>query len=303
MAIYPLTQSQLSAATAADALAFLKSPALVARRFAEILSAQEFIGLSLLTGNYTVEGGAIGIPKNEQIRTERRAETVAPGAEYKLTPLSRAQYDLYMAAKRGIATEVTDEEVGRLQGQPIEDALLYLKTEMLFDANALAIAVINSKVTATIAAGGAWTSAKQIVKDVLRAKSAVRKLRLGFNLDTVVLTGDQYAEVMPEVLDLLPANDDSVVTGDFPNALGITWLSSDDGDFANPIMVDRRRLGGIAVETIPSPEYVKVDSVRGVEIASIRQPTADKTRVQARFPHVPVVANPLAGISITGTGL
>ena len=303
MAIYPLTQSQLSAATAADALAFLKSPALVARRFAEILSAQEFIGLSLLTGNYTIEGGAIGIPKNEQIRTERRAETVAPGAEYKLTPLSRAQYDLYMAAKRGIATEVTDEEVGRLQGQPIEDALLYLKTEMLFDANALAIAVINSKVTATIAAGGAWTSAKQIVKDVLRAKSAVRKLHLGFNLDTVVLTGDQYAEVMPEVLDLLPANDDSVVTGDFPNALGITWLSSDDGDFANPIMVDRRRLGGIAVETIPSPEYVKVDSVRGVEIASIRQPTADKTRVQARFPHVPVVANPLAGISITGTGL
>lgn len=303
MAIYPLTQSQLSAATAADALAFLKSPALVARRFAEILSAQEFIGLSLLTGNYTIEGGAIGIPKNEQIRTERRAETVSPGAEYKLTPLSRAQYDLYVAAKRGIATEVTDEEVGRLQGQPIEDALLYLKTEMLFDANALAIAVINSKVTATIAAGGAWTSAKQIVKDVLRAKSAVRKLHLGFNLDTVVLTGGQYAEVMPEVFDMLPANDDSVVTGDFPNALGITWLSSDDGDFANPIMVDRRRLGGIAVEDIPSPEYVKVDSVRGVEVASIRQPTADKTRLQARFAHVPVVANPLAGISITGTGL
>ena len=41
----------------------------------------------------------------------------------------------------------------------------------------------------------------------------------------------------------------------------------------------------------------------GVEVASIRQPNADKTRVQARNAHVPVVVNPGAGVSVTGTGL
>lgn len=303
MAIYPLTQSQLNAVTTAEALAFVKSPTLLARRFAEILSAQEFIGLSLLTGRYTVQGGAIAVPKNEVIRADRPAETVAPGAEYKLTPLSAEQYDLYMAAKRGLATEVTDEEVGRNQGQPVENAIQLLKNELLFDANALAVGVIASKVTQTLAAGAAWTTGKQIVKDVLRAKAAARKLKLGYNFDTVVLTEDQYAAAMPEVFDMLPNNDPSVVSGNFPNVLGLTWLSTPDADFANPLLVDRQRLGGIAREDIPSPEYRKLDNGTGVEVASIREPKADKTRIQVRNPHVPVVTNPKAGLFITGTGL
>lgn len=303
MAIYPLTQSQLNAVTTAEALAFVKSPTLLARRFAEILSAQEFIGLSLLTGRYTVQGGAIAVPKNEVIRADRPAETVAPGAEYKLTPLSAEQYDLYMAAKRGLATEVTDEEVGRNQGQPVENAIQLLKNELLFDANALAVGVIASKVTQTLAAGAAWTTGKQIVKDVLRAKAAARKLKLGYNFDTVVLTEDQYAAAMPEVFDMLPNNDPSVVSGNFPNVLGVTWLSTPDADFANPLLVDRQRLGGIAREDIPSPEYRKLDNGTGVEVASIREPKADKTRIQVRNPHVPVVTNPKAGLFITGTGL
>ena len=36
MATYPLTPSQMTAATAEELLAFIKSPHLVARRFAEI---------------------------------------------------------------------------------------------------------------------------------------------------------------------------------------------------------------------------------------------------------------------------
>ena len=250
-----------------------------------------------------MQGGAIAVPKNEVNRADRPAETVAPGAEYKLTPLSAEQYDLYMAAKRGLATEVTDEEVGRNQGQPVENAIQLLKNELLFDANALAVGVIASKVTQTLAAGAAWTTGKQIVKDVLRAKAAARKLKLGYNFDTVVLTEDQYAAAMPEVFDMLPDNDPSVVSGNFPNVLGVTWLSTPDADFANPLLVDRQRLGGIAREDIPSPEYRKLDNGTGVEVASIREPKADKTRIQVRNPHVPVVTNPKAGLFITGTGL
>jgi hypothetical protein len=258
--------------------------------------------LFLLQGRYEVKGGAIAVPVNEKIRTERGAEKVAPGAEYKLTPLSAEQYEIYTASKEGIATEIVDEEIGRSLRQPIDDAMTLLQTELVFSANELALGVIRSSVTKTVAAGAAWTNGKQILKDALRVQAAARRLKLGYALDTVVLNGEQYAEVMPELLDVLPDNHDTALTGDFPTIAGLTWVSSDDDDFSDPMFVDRRRLGGIARETIPSPEYRPVGGDTGVEIASIREPKADKTRLQARNPHVPVVANPLAGFVITGTG-
>lgn len=301
MRTYPLTPSQLSEATAAQLIAFAQSPTLLARRLGEIMTAQQFIGLFLLQGRYDIKGGAIAVPSNEKIRTERGAETVAPGAEYKLTPLSSEQYEIYTAQKDGIATEVVDEEVGRSLRQPIDEALLFLQTELVFSANELALGVIQSSITQTFTAGGAWTNGKQILKDALRVQAAARRLKLGFALDTVVLNGEQYAEVIPELLDVLPDNDNTALTGDFPTIAGLTWVSSDDDEFSDPLFVDRRRLGGIGREKIPSPEYKPVGNDTGVEIATFRE-KSDKTRIQARNPHVPLVANPLAGFHLTGTG-
>lgn len=302
MKTYPYTPSQLSNATALELLTFLKSPTLVARRLGEILQAQQFLGNFLLSGRYTVQGGAIAVPTNEKIRTDRSAETVAPGAEYKLTPLSAEQYELYTASKDGIATEVTDEEVGRSLRQPIDDAFLLLQTELVFGANETALGVIDSSVTQTVAAGAAWSNGKQVLKDALRVQAAARRLKLGYSIDTVVLNGEQYAEIIPELLDVLPDNDDTARTGGFPTISGLTWISSDDDQFSDPLFLDRRRLGGIGRESIPSPEYRPVGNDTGVEIASIREGRADKTRLQARNPHVPIVTNPLAGFHVTGTG-
>jgi len=305
MPLYPLTPSQLNNVSVSDALAFIKSPTLMARRLSEILNAQEFIGLSLLTGRYSMEGGVVAVPKNEVIRADRSAETVAPGAEYKLTPLSKEQYDLYMASKRGLATEVTDEEVGRSKMRPIEDAAQFLKNELLFDANSLALAAITSKVTATIAASAVWntgTPGKVIIKDVLRAQAQAKMLKQGFNIDTVVLPADDYAVVMPEIFDFLQRG-----SGTMPDLLNVAWLSTSDANFTNPLLLDRQRLGGIGREDIPSPEYRQVPDLNGInigiELATLREPRADKTRLQARFPHVPVIVNPSAGLFITGTGL
>lgn len=302
MKTYPYTPSQLGSASALELLTFIKSPTLLARRLGEILQAQQFVGNFLLSGRYTIQGGALAVPTNEKIRTDRESEVVNPGAEYKLTPLSAEQYEMYTAQKDGIATEVTDEEVGRSLRQPIDDALLLLQTELVFGANETALGVINTSVTQTLAAGAVWTNGKQILKDALRVQAAARRLKLGYALDTVVLNGEQYAEVIPELLDVLPDNDDTARSGDFPTIAGLTWVSSDDDQFSDPLFVDRRRLGGIAREAIPSPEYRPVGNDTGVEVASIRESKADKTRLQARNPHVPVVVNPLAGFHVTGTG-
>jgi len=303
MQTYPLTPSQLSEATAEQLLAFIQSPTLVARRLGEILAAQQFIGLFLFQGRYTIQGGAIAVPSNEKIRTERRAEAVAPGAEYKLTPLSAEQYELYTSVKEGLATEVTDEEVTRSLRQPIDDALLFLQTELVFDANDIALGVAQSSITQTLAAGAAWSTGKQVLKDALRVQARARALKLGYSLDTVVLRGEQYAELIPELLDVLPDSDDTARTGAFPTIGGLTWVSADDESFGDPMVIDRRRFGGIARERIVSPEYRDVGADTGVQVASIREPKADKTRLQARNPHVPVVTNPLAGYRITGTGV
>ena len=300
MLTYPFTPSQVTEASATDLLAFIKSPALVARRLGEILSAQQFLGNFLLSGRYRIQGGAIAVPANEKFRTDRKADTVAPGAEYKLTTLSAEEYELYLSQKQGIATEVTDEEIGRSLRQPIDDALTFLQTELVFDANEIALGVIQSSVTQTLT-GGAWTNGKQILKDAYRAQAKVRKLKLGYSLDTVVLNGEQYAEVLPELLDVLPKDDRLALGDSFPTIAGLTWIPSDDDDFSDPMVVDRRRLGGIARETIPSAEYRPVGNDTGVEVATIREPKADKTRLQARNPHVPVVTNPLAALRITGT--
>lgn len=302
MQTYPFTPSQLSNATALDLLTLLKTPTLVARRLGEILTAQQFLGLFLLQGRYTLNGGAIAVPVNEVIRTVRGAQAVAPGGEYQLTPLSAEQYEIYTALKEGIATEVTDEQVGRLLRQPVDDAFTFLQTELVFSANEMALGVIDSSVTQTLAAGGTWTTGKQVFKDALRVKAAIRKLKLGFSIDTVVLNGEQYAEVIPELLDILPDNDTTALQDGFPTVAGITWVSSDDDGFSDPLFLDRRRLGGIGREQIPSPEYVAVGGDTGVEVAAIREPKADKTRLQARNVHVPLVVNPLAGLHLTGTG-
>lgn len=304
MQTYPFTPSQLSTASATDLLAFIKSPTLVARRLGEILSAQQFIGLFLLQGRYALQGGAIAVPSNEKFRTERGAETVNAGAEYKLTPLSAEQYELYTALKQGIATEVTDEEITRSLRQPVEDALTLLQTELVFDANELALGVIDSAVTQTLAAtAGGWANGKAILKDALRVQAATRALKLGYAVDTVVLPGDQYAEVLPELLDVLPKDDDTAKTGAFPTIAGLTWVSADGDDLSDPLFVDRRRLGGIAREQIASPEYRQVGNDTGVEVMTERVAKADKTRLQARNPHVPVVVNPLAGFHVTGTAV
>lgn len=299
---YPYTPSQVDNSTAADWIAFLKSPTMVARRFAEIVEAQQFIGNYLLSGRYTLNGGMIAVPANEKIRADRKAGTVAPGAEYKLTTLSAEEYEIYNSMIEGLATEVTDAEVGRSRRQPIEDGFTFLQTELVFDANEIALGVIESSVTRTFASKAAWTNGKEILRAAYRAKALTKKLKLGYSIDTAVIPGELYADIMPELLDILPRDDRMALGDTFPTIGGITWVPEDGDDLSDPMFLDRRRFGGIAREQIPSPEYRQIGGDTGVEIASVRDiAKGDKTRMQARNVHVPVVTNPLAAVYVTGT--
>lgn len=309
MLTYPIPGSTLTGnATVAQALAFLKSPELIARRFSEILADHNFLAHYLLRGKYRLVGGAIAYVPDEATSSGATAETVAPGGEYPLTALPVDAAVLVAALKKGLGTEIADETVGRLQMDPIERAIQMLAFDLISQFDAAAISAVQSAVTSTTT-GGAWTAGAQLVGDVEKAKATIKGQKKGYRATSVLLTDTQFASVAPILLPLLPREAaNPILAGRIPNVLGLDWVSSSDlpGGWV-PLVADADNLGGIGHEDIPSPEYIALSSIAArngsnVEVARFREKN-DSTRIQVRKADVPIVANPAAATKITGTGL
>lgn len=292
-------------ATAADALAFIASPTLLARRFADIVASRGFVAHRVLAGRYTMEGGALVYIPDEAVEASDSPENIKPGGEYPMVELSADQTTIIEALKKGFGTIITDEAVGRQKMDPIERALAMLANKQISEFDEVAMTTVASLITETVT-GAAWTSGKQIVTDVAKAKAHIKAHRLGFTADTVVLTDLQWAEISGDLLEVLPREQaNAAQSGEFPNIMGLTWLyTSDLPSGWVPTVIDSANLGGIGHEAIPSPEYVTQSVGDGlpVEVARYRE-TSDSTRIQVRKTDVPVVRNPKAGVEITSTGL
>lgn len=309
MLTYPIPSSTLTgSATLAQAVAFLKSPTLLARRLSEIISSYNFLSHYVLRGRYTMTGGALAYLPDEAVKAADGPETITPGGEYPLVTLNPDAAVIVAAMKKGFGTEVTDEEVGRLLMDPIERGLQMLAFTMVSSFDGIAMASVASAITATVASS-AWSGASggtNLVASIEAAKASLRAQHRGYNATSVVLTGAQYAAVAPTLLPLLPREaGNPVLSGSTPNLLGLDWVTSDDLPAGwVPTVIDANNLGGIAHEDIPSPEYTPmvVGNGSNVEVARFRAQN-DSTRIQVRKPDVPIVRNPGAGIEITGTGL
>lgn len=293
-------------ASAADALAFLKSPTLLARRFSEIIAARGFLAHRLLTGRWEMAGGALVYTPDEAVEADEAPEKIKPGGEYPMLELSEDATVVIEALKKGFGTVVTDEKVGREKMDPVERALAMLANKQISEFDEVSLASIASTVTQSVT-GAAWSGApKVIVKNIELAKAKIRGNRLGFNADAIVLTDTQWATVISEVLDLLPRESrNGVESGNYVDALGLTWFHSPDLPSGwVPTVMDTANLGGIGHENVPSEEYAQVSLDDGlpVEVARFREKT-DSTRVQVRKTDVPVVRNPKAACEIASTGL
>jgi len=303
---YPPAGPTLSSdLTAAQVHYLLKSPGLIARRVRE-LSLYRYIADFLLTARYTAVGGAILYPNGESLFTNDDPEAIGPLGEYPLTTLDAGTLAMAKTVKWGRDVEVSDEAITRMLADPLNRALTKLVNTNVRFVDSVALGVIASKITATKAAGAAWTTGNQIISDVLLAKASTEELEDGFDLDTVVLRPTQYAKVMAALIaqNLLPReNGDVISTGDFPNVLGLTWTSSMHSPVTDPLLVDRQQLGGMADEQIESPGYARGADGTSVEVKSIREDHRDGYRVRARRVTVPVVVEPNAGLRITGTGI
>ena len=301
---YPLVRPE-GTLTAAEVHAILSTPSRIARRVAQ-LSDQGFIADFLLQGRYVAQGGGVFYEAGEDPIADESPEAVEPGSEYKMIVLDEGDLVAARTVKWGVGTLITDEKIAR-QGQAVLDkALRKISNTVISHVDGVALAVIASKVTDTVASPAAWSTTKGIIGGALKARADRDALKKGLALDTVLLNGDDYAAVMSTFLGdgLLPREQGNLIlSGQLPaEVMGFTWVTSPQWNGSNPLALDREQLGGMADEKLGGPGWVSAGGV-GVEAKSGRDDDVDAYKPRARRVTVPIVAEADAGVSITGTGL
>jgi hypothetical protein len=284
---------------------FLNTPTAVARRLRTI-AENRFIADVLLSGR--IEGSSILYETDESIYTSRAPEIVAPGAQYPraLGPTGTAQ--VANPVKWGQEVPITDEEVGRFRGQPVERNLQKIVNYLVYTVDTTALAVIAAAVTQSIAALANWNAVgANMLLDLLRAKATIRQLNKGYDPDTVAVDDFAFAYIVGN-MNLLAtmareAGTTVSMSGDLPVLAGLRILPTPNLPTAGTaIVLDSSVLGSMGYERIPSPEY-QGDPANGVETMTRRDPIAnDSWIVRGRRPVVPFVQEPGAACKITGLG-
>lgn len=286
---------------------FLNTPTLVARRLRTILE-QRYIADALLTGRYTVSGGAIQYETGESIFSDDDPKAVAPGAEYPVTSVGTGVASIAKTVKWGQDTYVTDESISRQNFQPVDRALVKLANRNVKYVDSVALSAISSTVTQTAAAAAAWNtaSAKQILLDVASAKANILTLNQGYDPDTVVISDLAWAYAFAAFTDggFLPREQGNpVATGMFPVLDGMRWLVSPNLPTPGTALVlDSTQLGGMADEDLGGTGYASAGGV-GVQVKSIRDDDNDRWRLRARRVTVPVIIEPASAYKITNVGV
>lgn len=304
MSTYPIGAAE-GVLTADEAFKILRSPSLISRRVAEFTD-QKFIGDYLLSQRLKAVGGGVFYADGEPIFPDDESEVITPGGEYPLTVLSPGQINAVATLKRGIATHVFDETVAQQGIAVVNRAVAVLGNGVIRDVDGVAVGVVASQVTETVAASAAWTSVGAFVESLLTAQLEMEDREEGLSPDTVLLKGTQYAKVIGMLVQAgaLPRESaNTILASRLPvDLMGFTWVTNKRYTGTNPMLLDRANLGGMADEDIPSEEFVKARGGK-VEVANERIPGRDGRHLRARRVSVPVVLNKRAGVLITGTGL
>ncbi|MDI9889968.1 phage major capsid protein [Microbacterium sp. IEGM 1404] len=283
----------------------LSNPRLIARRVADI-TKMKFIADYLLPARFDATGGGIFYETGEPVFANGEPEAIEPLGEYPLVVLEDGTVASAKTDKWGLDTIVADEKIARQGRVPVDRGIQRVSNTIVRFVDSVTMAVIASRVSSTFASEAAWTTAGSAVEAILTIQAERAELGLGFELDTVVLRPAQYAKVIAMLIDdkALPRESGATaIQGSLPvDALGLTWATTPHFQGANPLLVDRDNLGGMADEKLGGPGYASAGDF-GVEVKTIRDDDAEGYKLRGRRVTVPVVTEPLAGVQLTDTGL
>lgn len=293
----PLTTEQLHL--------FVSNKGLIARRVADI-TKMKFIADWLLPARLDATGGGIFYETGEPVFADGDPEAVGPLGEYPLIVLEDGTVVSAKTDKWGLDTIVSDEKIARQGRVPVDRGIQRVSNSIIRFVDSVAMAVIASRVSSTFNSVATWDTAGDAVEAILTIQAERAELGLGFELDTVVLRPAQYAKVIGMLINdkALPRETGATaIQGNLPvDVLGLTWATTPHFQGANPLLVDRDNLGGMADEKLGGPGYASAGDF-GVEVKSIRDDDAEGYKLRGRRVTVPVVTEPLAGVQLTGTGL
>lgn len=283
----------------------LANPTVIAKRLHD-LTKMKFISDFLLQGRFDASGGGIFYESGEEAFANDDPESIAPLGEYPKVVLESGEVVSARVVKWGLDTIISDEKIKRQGLFYVNKGLTRLGNTIVRHVDSVAMAVITSKVSSTFASASTWTTAGKMVEAVMTIQAERAELGLGIDLSTMVLKPDAYAKVIGLLIDdkALPREAGATaVQGNIPvDALGLTWATTPHYTGANPLLVDREQLGGMADEPLGGPGYVGAGQV-GIEAKSIRNEDDDSYTLRGRRVTVPVVTEPLAGVGLTNTGL
>lgn len=283
----------------------LSNPTVIAKRLHD-LTQMKFIADFLLSGRFDATGGGIFYESGEEAFASEDPEAISPLGGYPKVVLESGEVVSARTVKWGLDTVISDEKIARQGLSYVNKGLVRLGNTIVRHVDSVAMAVIAAKITSTFASPSTWTTAGKAVEAVLSIQQTRAELGLGLELDTVVMSPADYAKVIGMLIDdkALPREGGATaVQGNLPvDALGLTWATTPHYTGANPLLVDREQLGGMADEKLGGPGYVGGTGV-GVEAKSIRKDDDDGYVLRGRRVTVPVVTEPLAGVQLTNTGL
>lgn len=302
-----------AAATLADpilsASRFLKQPAFVAKRI-QTLGELRYVGDRLLSGRADAPGGAIGYEQWEGMFADAEPEVVAPGSEYTMTTIQDGPAGLARVVKSGKDTIVTDEAIKRRNMDPVEKGMRKLVNTASSAIDGSIISLVASSVTNTAGAEAAWTgAAPKILRDILRAKAAIRGLNQGYDPDVLLIDDEVWAYVASDsvILAALAREDKSnpIYTGRFDILSGLEIVPTNAANLpggvnTNAWVLDTNQLGFIATEDLGGG-YQQAGEL--VQTKVMREDANDGWRLRERTNFVPVVTDPGAGYKITGVAV
>lgn len=289
----------------------LANPAVINRRLRALADIQ-FIADRLLLAKYRSSGGAVQYEINDQpLFSNRSITAVAPGSEYpRALPLSGTAA-LAQVKKWGQAVEITDERIKRSvpMGSAIDWSLRIVINTLIQKIDRLTIAAVDSAINSTpIAATAAWSaSGSTILRDIELTKAAIDGQEMGYKADTILMTNTKYAYMVSDdkiaTLRKRETTDNPVYGGTIETIAGLkvitTPLSNMPGGQDKVLVLDSHALGGLADEDELDPGYARSDN--GVQVQTRRVPERDVWHMWARRITVPVVTDPLAARTISGT--
>ena len=300
---YP-TPAPVGELSAAQIQALLGNQNVIARRIADI-TRMGFVGDYLLSQPLVANAGGIFYETGEQAFAPEGSQVVNPGSEYPTVLLPEGVIAGAAVQKRGLGTVITDEKIKQRGASVVQNGLTKLANTVIRDVDSLAMAVITAKVTSTFASPSTWDKVGKIIRALETIRQQRADMGLGYDLDTVVLEPADWGAVMELLIDgnALPREaQNPAVNGGVPREVfGFTFVTTPYYTGA-PLLVDRDALGGMADEDLESPDWSSFGQSK-VQAQTERITGADKWEVRARRVTVPVVLEPLAGVTITGTGL